>query len=71
MNYFLRATPDRAEAMATRLANYHEELRKEREAMGCPPPADELEEGPIAAAIPGPPVHQPELPGNDEDPNRR
>jgi hypothetical protein len=54
-----------------RSARRREVMRKEREAMGCPPPADELEEGPIAAAIPGPPVHQPELPGNDEDPNRR
>jgi len=54
-----------------RSARRREELRKERKEMGCPPPLDELQEGPIAAAIPGPPVHQPELPGDPEDPNQR
>jgi hypothetical protein len=54
-----------------RSARRREELRREREAMGFPPPADELEEGPIAAVIPGPPAHRPELPGDPEDPNRR
>ena len=54
-----------------RSARRREELRKEREAMGCPPPEDELEEGPIASIIPGPPVHQPEMPGDPENPERR
>jgi hypothetical protein len=54
-----------------RSARRREELRKEREAMGCPPPAEELEEGPIASAIPSPPLHRPEMPGDPEDPNRR
>ena len=49
-----------------RSARRREALRKHREEIGCPPPADELEEGPIAAAIPGPPVKQPELPGDPE-----
>ena len=54
-----------------RSARRREELRKEREAMGCPPPAEGLEEGTIASAIPSPPLHQPEMPGDPEDPNRR
>jgi hypothetical protein len=54
-----------------RSAKRREAVRQEREEMGCPPPADELEQGPIVSAIPGPPVHQPELPGDPEDPNRR
>ena len=54
-----------------RSARRREELRKEREAMGCPPARGELEEGPIASAVPAPPVHQPEMPGDPEDPNRR
>jgi hypothetical protein len=54
-----------------RSARRREELRKERAAMGCPPLAEELDEGPIASAIPGPPLHEPELPGDPEDPNRR
>ena len=47
-------------------AKRRETIRKEREAMGCPPPADELEEGPIAHAIPGPPASAPEMPGDPE-----
>ena len=39
-----------------RSAKRREAIRKEREAMGCPPPADELEEGPVVAAIPDPPA---------------
>ena len=54
-----------------RSAKRREAVRQERKEMGCPPPADELEQGPIASAIPGPPVHQPEMPGDAEDPNRR
>jgi hypothetical protein len=45
-------------------AQRRETIRKEREAIGCPPPADELEEGPIAAILPGPPAKPPgEVPG--------
>jgi len=54
-----------------RSAKRREAMRQERKEIGCPPPPDELEEGPIAAAIPGPPVHQPEMPGDPEDPDRR
>ena len=49
-----------------RSAKRREALRKEREELGCPPPEDELEEGPIAAIIPGPPAHTPEMPGDAE-----
>ena len=52
-----------------RSAKRRETIRKEREAIGCPPPADELEEGPIAAAIPGPPAKPPEMPGDPERAN--
>ena len=54
-----------------RSARRREAIRQERKDIGCPPPEDELEEGPIASAIPGPPVTQPEMPGDPEDPNRR
>jgi hypothetical protein len=54
-----------------RSAKRREAVRKEREALGCPPPADGLEEGPIASIIPGPPIKAPEMPGDPEDPNRR
>lgn len=54
-----------------RSARRRELMRKEQQAIGCPPPADDLEKGPIASAIPAPPVHQPEMPGDSEDPNRR
>jgi hypothetical protein len=54
-----------------RSAKRREEMRKEREAIGCPTPADELAEGPVVSVIPAPPVHRPELPGDPEDPNRR
>ena len=54
-----------------RSARRRERLRQERKEMGCPPPEDELEEGPIASAIPAPPVSQPEMPGDAEDPKRR
>jgi len=49
-----------------RSAKRREALRKEREELGCPPPEDELEEGPIASMIPGPPAHTPEMPGDAE-----
>lgn len=54
-----------------RSARRREAIRKEREEIGCPPPEDELEEGPIESIIPGPPVTQPEMPGDSEDPHRR
>lgn len=47
-------------------AKRREEIRKEREELGCPPPTDELEEGSIASKIPGPPVRAPEMPGDPE-----
>jgi hypothetical protein len=47
-------------------AKRREEIRKEREELGCPPPADELSEGPVASKIPGPPVRAPEMPGDPE-----
>ena len=49
-----------------RSAQRREAIRKEREQMGCPPPADEVAEGPIASVIPGPPAHPPEVPGEPE-----
>ena len=49
-----------------RSAKRREARRKERKAIGCPPPLDELEEGPIAHAIPGPPAKTPEMPGDPE-----
>ena len=52
-------------------AKRREAIRKEQKEHGCPLPEDKAEEGPIAAAIPGPPVSQPEMPGDSEDPNRR
>ena len=45
-----------------RSAKRREAIRKEREEIGCPPPADELNEGPIAAVIPGPPARRPKCP---------
>ena len=47
-------------------AKRREAVRKEREELGCPPPAEERNEGPIASAIPGPPVQSPEMPGDAE-----
>ena len=49
-----------------RSAKRREALRKEREELGCPPPEDEQDEGPIASVIPGPPAHTPEMPGDAE-----
>ncbi len=47
-------------------AKRREVIRKEREEIGCPPPTDELVEGPIVHAIPGPPLSKPEMPGDPE-----
>jgi len=49
-----------------RSARRREAVRKRREELGCPPPADEQEEGPIAAAVPAPPLSTPEMPGDPE-----
>ena len=49
-----------------RSAKRREAMRKEKAELGGPPPEDELEEGPIASAIPGPPAHAPEMPGDPE-----
>ena len=49
-----------------RSAKRRETIRKEREELGCPVPEDELEEGPIASVIPGPPAKAPEMPGDPE-----
>ena len=43
-----------------RSALRREAQRKEREQLGCPPPAEELSEGPIEQLIPDPPVKSPE-----------
>jgi hypothetical protein len=43
-----------------RSARRREAIRRARQAMGCPPPADELAQGPIAALIPNPPAKPPE-----------
>ena len=45
-------------------ARRRELMRKRREERGCPP-ADELEEGPIASAIPDPPLTPPPGPNGD------
>ena len=37
-------------------AKRREAIRKERQAMGCPAPADERDPGPIDKVLPGPPV---------------
>ena len=47
-------------------AKRREALRKEREALGCPPPADDAVDGRLAAIIPGPPASPPEMPGDPE-----
>ena len=54
-----------------RSAKRREVIRRERKEIGCPPPADKLNEGPIESMIPGPPVSQPEMPGDPESPDRR
>ena len=47
-------------------AKRREEIRKQREEMGCPPALDKADEGPIAVVIPGPPLSPPEMPGDPE-----
>jgi hypothetical protein len=49
-----------------RSARRREAVRKQREELGCPPPAGEAREGPVEAAIPGPPLKAPEMPGDPE-----
>ena len=34
-------------------------IRKERKAIGCPPPADEVAEGPLLSKVPNPPATDP------------
>ena len=46
-------------------ARRREAALKDRKAMGCPP-TDERRQGPVAAAIPGPPAKPPEMPGDPE-----
>ena len=50
-------------------ARRREIIRKEREAIGCPPSAEVQTEGPLATIIPGPPVAPPEMPGDPERAN--
>ena len=52
-------------------AKRREAIRKERKEFGCPLPADEQNEGPMEALVPGPPASKPEMPGDPEDPERR
>jgi hypothetical protein len=47
-------------------AKRRERIAKDREAMGCPPPAGDAAEGAIAGAIPAPPLTRPEMPGDSE-----
>ena len=49
-----------------RSARRREAVRKQREELGCPPRADEADEGSIAAIVPGPPLSKPEMPGDLE-----
>ncbi len=42
-----------------RSAKRREAMRKHREALGCPSPPNEQEEGPIVSAIPDPPATDP------------
>jgi hypothetical protein len=49
-----------------RSAKRREAKRQEREKLGCPPPADELDGGGIASVFPGPPAKPPEMPGDPE-----
>ena len=46
-------------------AKRREVIRKERAALGCPPPADSREVD-LAKIIPGPPLSPPEMPGDRE-----
>jgi len=46
--------------MRRRSALRREAIRKERKELGCPPSADEADEGKMAAMVPGPPDRLPE-----------
>ena len=46
--------------MRRRSALRREVIRKQRKELGCPTPADEIDQGPIAAMVPGPPDKLPE-----------
>ncbi len=47
-------------------AKRRELIRKEREALGCPPPAADVQDGNLARVVPGPPMSAPEMPGDPE-----
>ena len=47
-------------------ARRREIIRKEREAVGCPPPAADAADGGLAKVAPGPPLLPPEMPGDRE-----
>ena len=47
-------------------AKRRESMRKHHQEIGAPPPAAEMGEGKVAAAIPGPPAKPPEMPGDPE-----
>jgi len=49
-----------------RSARRRERLRQQRRETACQLAADEQDEGSLAAAIPGPPAHAPEMPGEPE-----
>jgi hypothetical protein len=49
-------------------AKRREMIRKDREALGCPLPADDANDPTLAQIVPGPPASPPEMPG---DPERR
>jgi len=47
-------------------AKRREMIRKDREAIGCPAPTAEVQDGGLAKVIPGPPLSAPEMPGDPE-----
>jgi hypothetical protein len=47
-------------------AQRRETIRKERKEIGCPPPEDERNEGPVASIVPAPPAKAPEMPLDPE-----
>jgi len=47
-------------------ARRREAIRKQRQAIGCPAPAEEFGESGISTSLPGPPAHRPEMPGDPE-----
>jgi len=50
-------------------ARRREAIRKDRAAIGCPPPADDAEQGELNRIVPGPPLSAPEMPGDPERSN--